>query len=423
VVANRGALLLTMIIWTAVPPGARALEAAKVVSLSECLQAASARSPQAVQGILGEQRARAAHDEALAQRLPHLNIVGTLDVSDDPATQLPDSNKAVVRLEQSIHPFTPAWVRGNQTGSLLKAAEFTKIESRQDIGLVVKQLYFAIQRDQATIESNQRIERELARLKDTVLPKYTVGRVPPFDLIKVKTSLSDLARSREQVQAQLGGEKELLALIIGLPSGSMLEIKPLGSLPELGIPSQLRDLSSNPTLLSLSEQVHASELGAQGARFARFPSLVTGVEYGYSGQTTSTATPGWDVTMALSLSLWDWGQISAQVRQAQADTALAESRLDLQRQQLSADFITTRATAEAQRADEKRMIGLLSQVQRSAQVSITRYRQGAATIIETSDAVNLWLQTLLNEQNARYGYLSSIAKLERLTGKDSVRYE
>ncbi|MFI5362088.1 MAG: TolC family protein [Elusimicrobiota bacterium] len=390
---------------------------AATLTLSDCVKLAQARSPVAVRGALEESRALAARDDSRRARLPQLVGDGKLTRSDDATTNLPDDNRGLVRLEQNMTPWSPEWVRGRQREAEARAAGFGRVESAQDAELAVKALYFSILREEDSVRALDQIERELKDLLDTVLPKFTVGRVAAFDPVKVRVALSDLARTRELLQASLRGDRTALAQALGLDGSDGWELSPLSATPELGDEAAApRGLLDNPTLEALSEQLRAAEFGLSAVRRARAGDLSGSADYGYTGQSTSGMIRGWSVSAALRIPIFDWGRITAQTAAESTAVGLARNTLEAERQKTTADLIETLATARAHRADQGRLTALLPDVKETALASVARYRRGGAGILEVSDAVNLWLQTLLNERAAFYGYLSDLARLERLTG-------
>ncbi len=272
------------------------------LSLSDCLKLAQQKSPQVIEGVLNESKAKAAYLEGRSGRAPWLLGVGSYDKSDDPSTQLPDANKAVLRLEQNGYPMGTDWIRTHQREAEFRAASFSRIESQQDIALLVKQLYFGILRDGDAVKNFQDVESELKRLQQTIIPKYSIGRTPPFDLVKVKSAIADIERADGLTRAQLTGETRQLAQIIGEED---IFPKPLQSVPPIPDNSAFENLSSNPTLLSRIEQVRASEFGIKAARAGRLPELTAGLEYGHSGPTSDSTSLGWDISEGAKLSLFN----------------------------------------------------------------------------------------------------------------------
>ncbi|HEX4046374.1 MAG TPA: TolC family protein, partial [Elusimicrobiota bacterium] len=238
-----------------------------------------------------------------------------------------------------------------------------------------------------------------------------------FDPVKVRVALSDLARTRELLQASRRGDRTALAEALGLDGAEGWTLAPLSATPELvDDAAASRALLDNPTLEALAEQIRAAEFGVSAARRARAGDLSGAVDAGYTGQSTSGMTRGWSVSAALRIPLFDWGRITAQTAAEKAAAGLARNSLEAERQRAAADLVETLATARAHRDDQLRLKALLPDVKATALASVDRYRRGGTSILEVGDAVDLWLQTLLNERAAYYDYLTDLARLERLTG-------
>jgi outer membrane protein TolC len=284
---------------------------------------------------------------------------------------------------------------------------------------LVKQLYFSILRDEDAAKDFLDVESELKRLQETIIPKYSIGRVPPFDLVKVKSAMADLQRTDGVTRAQLIGERKQLAEILGI---SDLSTEPIDSVPTVPDATE-QNFSANPTLQSLSEEIAASQFGVKAAKASRLPEFTGALEYGRSGQTSDTTSLGWDISAGAKLSLFNWGQISSQIAQEKSSANLARNKLQIEEQNVRVDLAQTKALAKAHLADFRTLKELLPQTHESAKAATSRYSRGATGILEASDAIDLWLQSLLNERSAYYAYLSDLAKIERLIGRDSVQYE
>lgn len=390
---------------------------AETLSLADCLTRARARSVQAVQAGLAEGRAKAARAEAGAGLRPQLLVNGRLTRSDDASSNLPDDNNGTLRLQQSLDPLASEWVLADQRAAEARVAQSARVETAADVDLQVKQLYFSILRDEDAVSSLQKVSDETSRLLDSVLPKFEVGRAPAFDPVKVRLALSDLSRARGLTRAGLDGERQTLALAVGLPGGTGLELAPIriDTAPSAG-DLTAADAQGDPSLRTLEREVRAAELGLTAARRARWPDLVGALEYGYADYATSGMTRGWAASLNLSVPLYDWGKVSAQVAQQDFTVRAARSRLEERRQEASARIVRTLGETETHDRDRRTLAALLPDVRQAALIEVKRYRLGAAGILEATDALNLWLNTLLQERSAYYAYLSDLATLERLTG-------
>jgi len=407
---------------------------ANTLSLKDCLSLAAQKSPQMVAAVLGTENAKAVSKETFAGKLPTLSALGVLDQSNNQAIQAIDTNMSVLRLQQMISPLSPRWVLAAQKKEEYRAALSAQIATRNDVALVVKDLYFGILKDRDQILNFNRVEKKLSDLKDAVLPRYTVGRAPPFDLVKAQSALYDLKKARALLSADLDAQKEALAQILGFSSGHDIDLQPLSTLPAIPAASALE---KNPLIESLNQKVSAARLALKAQKFERLPALMGSLDYGYEGDTfnfpyhVSNPPPvagnsyyglGWNASVQLSFPLWTWGAISSRVAQRRAALKLAENNLAEALQRLRVLWVGASETAKAQLDDEKLRLSFIPASKKVAEVSIPRYRLGAIGILEVSDALSLWLQTVLGERGDYYSYLSDLAQMEHVIGTDVIDY-
>jgi outer membrane protein TolC len=397
------------------------------LSLEDCLRRVNQGSVQIAQSEVNVARAKAAVHEVQSQKLPQLLGQANLYKSYDLVNQATDANKAVIRVEQSAFPFFgPVWPTATQRSRELETAEIAKVESEQDVRVLVKQLYFSILRDRDSIERMKEIEKDLASLLDRSLPHYNFGAAHSFDSVKIRSTKYDLVRARALLEAQLIFEISELSQIISVSNSEAANLRPIKNLPSLPPVERIRSLSlaTNPTVLLNEKQIQASSASVRAAEFARIPSLSAFYEVGSLGQTLNTMYKGWDAGVQFRLVIFDWGLISSQVSQAEAQVQLSEKKRQADLERNESAISQAHALAEAHLLDRTNLNGILAETRRTALDSRERYRHAGIGIIELTDAINLWLQTTLNERAAYYGYLTDFANLERLAGEGlKVNYE
>lgn len=375
--------------------------------------------------MLDAQAAKAAARQARSALLPQAVFSGQLLRSDDASTNLPDDNNATLAVEQRLLPYSSGWRQAREQNALYQAAVLAKVETSQDVDLAVKRLYFSILQAQDSEDDIDQVSSELRRLLDTVVPRYTVGRAPAFDPIKVRVALADLARDRGALEAQLAEQRRTLALVMGLPDGAPLELSPLTAFPPLPGPGfESQALASNPTLKTQAKRVEAAGLAVSAARALRYPDVVGHLDYNYAAQAASQMTPGWTAAVGVRVPVFDWGAISAQVKQKSVGLEKARTQLEAEGQAIKTSLAATLARAKTDEDNRRSYQRLAPSVHEIAAAGIVRYRRGATGILEATDGVNLWLTTLLAERTAYYSYLADLARLERLSGETyQVSYE
>ncbi len=402
----------------------------QLLSLADCLRLALQFSPQRIIGILQAEKAQKALKEWTAKRLPHLWAYAANQQSNDASIQNVATNYDFIHLQQDINPFDALWKTGTQRRKELDAAVAGRIASKLDVELLVKTLYFSILQSSDSITMMNRVEKQLYRLQLSVLPRYTVGRAPPFDLLNVRTQLSDLKLNRDLTRAGMSGGQELLALIVGKAGGDEIILGPIKSLPDVP-PNE--DVLKNPSLESLRAQVRAAKWALRAQRAEWLPQMNVGLDYGYGGiepwhykNFMQTFAPSWghggQVDLNITQQLFNWGEINARIAQKQKDLDIAQMNYKNQYQSLRQAYVSARIRAAAHRSDDERRRHLFSVARLAADTSIDRYQREATTILEAAGAVSFWMQTLITERTDYYSYLTDVATIERLIGQDVVNY-
>ncbi len=390
---------------------------AQVLTLPDCLARAQATSPDAVRATLEKSLAEQAQAQAQAKLLPSLAALGGYTATNNAiyAPILDNPENAAVDVRYDAFPFSTSWFAQEKASALAQAASYAGIKTRQDVVLAVESLYFVILKNQDSVADLSRVEDRLKNLRLTVIPRYTMGRAPPFDLVEVKSNIADLSRLQDTLNAQLEADEARLALILGLAPEKPLKLKALSAVPAIP-PLSFGDVKGNPALASLREKAVAARLGIKQARSERLPQLVYDFQYGYGGPTTETTIPAYVSTIGLRFNIFDWGQITSQVRQQQTSLSLADNALETQKQALMAGFVQAYAAAQADLAQMQRLESLLPETRKSARSAINRYRRGAMGILEATSAIQLWLNALVGEHTAYYSYLQDLALLQNLAG-------
>ncbi|MHB2025833.1 MAG: TolC family protein [Elusimicrobiota bacterium] len=390
---------------------------ASPLSLIDCLSLAERRAPQAVQASLQETLARQAKSEAAARLMPSVALLGGYTATNNTlyAPILDNSQNAAVDVRYDGFPFSQTWVQSGQKKAQWQAAIYSRLQTKQDVAMLVENLYFSILKNQDVLTKIDQVKKTLARLLTTVMPRYMIGRAPPFDLIKVKTQIAGLSRTHDLILAQLRTDQTRLALILNLPAGEIPDLRTLKRIPPM---PDLRssDISQNPNLKSLNEQVRAADFGLKAAKFERYPQLVYDFQYGYAGLTPNSTILGYVSSIGLRMNVFDWGAISSRVEQGRQSKLLAGNTLQLTEQQDLAGFTQERESAKADLAQLQRLNRLIPDVRRSAMSAVNLYKRGAMGILEATDALQLWLNAMTGERFAYYSYLSDIAALQDLTG-------
>jgi outer membrane protein TolC len=386
----------------------------ETLTLSACVSLAQKHAPEVRRALLDAQAARGASRQASGQRLPQLFLSGNLDKSDDSSRNNFDSNQALARVEQDLNPLSPAWLTARQRRLEADSKALSLSDTAQQAASEASRVYFSILEAQDVLGRLVGVEKQLDLLQARVLPRFNMGGTPSFDLVKVDAMRADLARDENASRLELAAQRNRLALLCGFESGGLPELQAIASAPSL--PENVPDFQGTAGLKALSAGVAAAKTGLHAAWAGYLPTLQGAAEYGYSGQEFDGMDLGWDLLLGVKVPLFDGGQALGQARQARSllSAAKEEENLELRRRQ--EDWKQTLAEAKAHRQDAERLTRLLPRAEKAAAAMVERYGRGAASIVDTGEAVQLWLETLKNERDAYYGSLSDLAGLEALSG-------
>lgn len=184
----------------------------------------------------------------------------------------------------------------------------------------------------------------------------------------------------------------------------------------------LAALQIRPDLRALASRVDASRANAQAARAGWWPQLSFGANYYYSRPnqrympTRDEFKGTWDVGVAVTMDIWNWGLTARQTEQADAVLRQNELLYDQSRDGVALDV--HRAALQVQRARERMEVaGLgLRQAEENLRVTTDRFQRGLVTVSELRDAEVALLQAAIAQSGARVEAEVSRTRLARSTG-------
>jgi outer membrane protein len=254
------------------------------------------------------------------------------------------------------------------------------------------------------------------------------GLMTTNDVMKVQVQLSE-ARIR-RIDAENGLKLAMYAFnnTVGLPLGT-----------EIGLASkiQIRDqewgnidqlvgnaLERRPEVLGMSARVKAGEAGLTSARGGWWPQLYLVGNYNYLRpnqrffplQDEFKGT--WDVSLSVSLDIWNWWQTGYQTSQAQAQLAQAKEGLSMTKDGVMLEV--TQSYLAIQKARERKIVSEqeVAQAEENYRVMNAKYKQGLTANSDLLDAEVALLQAKLNLTQSMVDYELAIAQLSKAVGEE-----
>jgi outer membrane protein len=323
---------------------------------------------------------------------------------------------------------------GFRMDALSKAAEYTadaqsfqysKDESDlvYDTRVAYWSLYKAMQIQKVV---NENVEQVKAHLKD-VQNMMEQGMTTNNDVLKVQVQLSDV--QLKQIDAKNGVRLARINLnnTIGIPLATEVEI----ASDVVHQPKQYDNLDkligqameNRPELKSMELRVKAGEAGVTAAKAGWFPQIYLSGNYYYSRPnqrifpTQDVFKDTWDVSVGVSLDIWNWGTTIHQTDQAQAQVAEARDALGQMKDGITLDL--TQAYLNLQQAQERIDVAGqgVKQAEENHRVTSKRFNAGLASTSDLLDAEVALLQAKTNQTNALVDFQLAQARIEKAIGQ------
>lgn len=316
-------------------------------------------------------------------------------------------------------------VKAARLGSM--AAQEIHAKDRSELIFNIKNaywsLYKAMEFKKLVDENVQLIEahlNDLQRFFDQGLAKLN-------DVLKIQVQLS--AMKVTQVETKHGVHLARMALnnLLGLPLDKEIELVSKIEVVEETLPdaaSQVQKaLTKRSEMKAMDYNLQAAGAAVKIARAGYFPQLFFVANYYYSNPNERIMPmqlkfqDTWDISLGLSLNLWNWRATSHQVSQANAQLAKAravESQLKdmitLEVQQNYYDLLLTREKIDLSEQNVK-------QAEENYRITNERFKAGLTPNSELLDAEVALLQAKVGRTEAFIDYELARARFHKSTGK------
>ena len=362
----------------------------------------------------------------IAKSQARLQVGATIGVtqSTDGLTTFQNGGRALTGGLNLSYPL----FQGGRVRNAINAAEARVIAGRADLRVSEGNLftqatgaYMDVIRDQAIVELNTSNVRVLETNLRASRDRFQVGDLTRTDVAQSEARLS-LARSQlATAQGNLTRSRETFRQVIGVWPVKLDQPPPLPKLPATPDDAAKIALGNNASLSSVVANQQAAGYDVRTAAAARLPTFAVTGGTSYSDYLNtraqasgfpSSANNTFDQTvgqnrigLALTVPLYQGGQVSARVRQAKAlESAALEQGVDVERQVISntrAAYAAYQASGEAITANEQ----AVSANKLALEGARAENSAGTRTVIEVLNAEQEYLNSqvlLVSARRDRY---------------------
>lgn len=296
-------------------------------------------------------------------------------------------------------------------------AGLTRVQA--DLVLQVKQAFYTFVQNTRLVgvnEANLKNRQEQLALAQA---RLNVGLGAPADVVRAQTTVAEAAFNLESARNVASLSRVSLALLMGIDARTPLQTAD-SSEPTVAT-DDVNDLvnqalTQRPEVVQAQASLEAAGFGVSVAKKSNAPSIGIGGSLASRGDNLSLNHSSVRATLDLSWTPFDGGLSKGVVKEAQANSAIAQAELNSARQNVVSDV--SQAYLNLRTAEQSVLTAdaQVANAEESVRLAEGRYRAGVGTFIEVTDAQTALLTARTNRVNAVSTVDKARAALSRAVG-------
>lgn len=400
----------------------------QVLDLAQCVNIALAQNPETRASWQAARSAAAGIGQAKSAYLPSADFTGGATRGDtvnlDSKQDTGPAN--VFNAEFGIHYLL--FNGGARAAGLKKAeaellnANFLHNATLRDVALRVEEAYYRLQ---ATREL-ERVARQTIRQTqyhvDVARARHENGIVARSDVLKAETEKAAADLELVLAHSQIRIARGQLANAMGLQPSESFEVAELPQNPQqrqlADIKRLMVDAAANrPELRAALAKVESGRAGIKTAKALYWPEVTLNADYGRLDRTFFPDRDEWSYGLGISWPLFNGFNRKYGIRRAKSELAktIAEHEKLLRGVELEV-WIAYSQLIEAEQAT-KAAQAFVTSAEESARAAEGEYKNGAASIIEVTDAQTARTTANVRLVQARLDWYTAMARLKRAVGQ------
>ncbi len=309
-----------------------------------------------------------------------------------------------------------------------KAVEFEHTKAINEEALRIHQAfwnYYKAQRILFLVEENLKsLEKHLSDTKNFM----ENGLATKNDFLKIEVQYSNVELKKIEAKNAVELSRTAFNKALGLPLETESQVN-ADDPKAISVTTKFDDLlseamKSRKEIKSLEFKIKAGEESVDAAQAGWFPNVYLFGDY-YYNRPNQRIMPledkfndTWDVGVALSWTLWDWGETSAKTTQAKQQLVQAETSFKLIKENIEMevykDYLTVISEFEKVQVSNK----ALEQAEENYRITEDKYNEQLATSTDLIDAEVSLLNAQTNLTNALVDLRLAKTKLEKSMGRN-----
>lgn len=294
--------------------------------------------------------------------------------------------------------------------------------AKHQLQLDVTEGFYGVLLAQEFVLVTERALEQVERHRGIAQTLVETGAATRFDLLRAEVQLANVKSQLIRAENGLELAKESLKLLLSMPTGEAIEVqgdfeaqpaeRPLAALTQAA-------LEQRPELRGLAYQELAGDKLVRIAKAGNKPNLalVSNYQFMRTDQQTS-GNHGFNVTLALSIPVFDGFKTRAQARQAEMgleQIQLGRAQLeDGVRLEVKAAYLNLHQASALLEAQEE----TVGQAAEGLRIANLQYENGMITSVELTDTELAHTQAEVNRLQSLHDYVVAQARLQRAVGSE-----
>ncbi len=324
-----------------------------------------------------------------------------------------DNSTAKLTLQQPLFRGFGEYAARRSAEHELSARSAGVQQARIDLYTQVARAYYDLANQEQEIENiNTLIELTERRVKD-LKQRMRIGRSRDTEVLTAEAQVANLESQQQQAKTALSQAQDKLMALTGL-SGKIKVATKSSQVEQIKLPevtSQLKSLENRPDLKALREESASLTEQTAIARAGHWPSLDLTGNY-YLHREGALKDSNWDISLGLTVPLYQGGIVSSRVREYAAKAAEKNEMLHQAEREARVDLQAAHERVAGGLAQVKTLEKAFKVSEANYKAHLRDYRYSLVTHLEVLQALNSFQETKRTLDKARFQTLIAYAELQ-----------